>query len=690
MKRHCRVRCQTASAIQPATSAPPGGRIARGALVFTVVLTAFLWFLTARPVEAHAFLIQSKPAAGARLARSPSQVVLDFTEPVLSPVSDRVTLVDSAGRPITVGPMTQSGGDTEVDVGIPNLGPGVYLVRWQVVSATDGHYSAGSFAFAVGDAGAVVPVAHASSPPDWPLALDSWVFLVALALCLGSVANGLWVWRQPPEGKGAHGNGPWAIAAAAGLARVALLAWSAAGSATQPSLASPRLWLAALGGGAGMWAILSLLLVLYAWTLYRRRHHSMVVFASLALGSLTLAMTSHPAGTPYWWARVAIEVHLGLAVLWTGMLARMVVETGAVIGRSSSAQPDLNQALSRYSKLALVLVVGIVSTGVLAALAEIRVPVDLVATFYGKVLVAKGILSGMALLLAWRARYELGPARPSDQDRIRRYMRPEGLAVVAILGASALLANVAPPQPRASLVAAASLLGPSPAGPDSITWAGRAGWLEVYLTASPKSLTLQTVTPQSLSPRDTRLLAADAPGGSAVYLSGRAIPKSPLLLVMRPCGAGCYTAPFSWRVGVTHVNVDVRAAGWSGGQLTFSVAWPPGPTGAALWRRALATMANEPSMTVQETVISNPHIAAHDTFYLTGRQWLATLPYSKSGPDVRRLSAHHGTSQVIVYLPSSLIWAHIWIAANGRFVREVIIDQGHEILHAYGYGRPAP
>jgi copper transport protein len=649
-----------------------------------------LWILIqALPVAAHAFLIQSEPAAGQHLAHSPAQVSLLFTETVLPPRADRVALSIARGRPVRIGPLVRSDGGTRLTAEVPHLAPGVYLVRWQVVSAVDGHYTAGSFAFAVGPIAGAIPTARTTSPPDWPLAFDSWVFVVALALSLGGVANRLWVWRPISRGATLRPDETWTwtwpVMAVAGAARVMFIAWSAAGGTTLRALAGTGTWLTVVHSASGMWSILALSFAVYAWILDRRRRVLVAVFASLVLSSLALAMMAHPSSSPYGWARVAIEAHVALALLWAGMLAQLAVETGALVRQSSNPGPILKAALTRYSSGALVLVAGTVLSGAVTALGEIRSPYELTATLYGQVLLAKGLLAGAALLFAWYARRALGSAKSPDFVRIRRYMRPEAVALVAVLGASALLANVAPPAPRPAPALAASLLGPPPAGFDSLTLAGQAGWLEVFLTAAPKTLTLQVVTSESMSPGGARLLAADAPGGNAVYLSGPGIPKSPLLLVLRSCGGGCYTAPFTWPDGITHVNIDAVAPGWSGGRLSFSVMWPPGPRAAGLWHHVLSDMGREPTIVLDETVVTGPGAIAQNVYHLNGTQWLASLPYSKAVPDVRLLSTQGGVRQVIVYLPASRIWARVWLSANGTFVREVIIDQGHKIVHAYTY-----
>lgn len=656
-------------------------------MALTALLVWMVWILAqAPPAAAHAFLIQSTPAAGQRYAKSPVRLSLLFTQAVLPPRSDRVTLVTAQGRAIRIDPLARIDRGTLLTAKTPRLAPGIYVIKWQVVSAIDGHYTAGSLAFAVGNVAGALPVAHTTSPPDWPLALDGWVLLVALALCVGSVANRLWVWRPGPGGPPWRPKEtptlPWLMAVVASLARIVVLAWSAAGSAPLQALVRPGVWLAVVQTPSGQWSVLGLAFLAYAW-MVRRRPVTVIVFASLVLSGLSLAMTSHPANSPYGWARVAIAMHVALALIWTGMLMQLTVEMGSVIRESRNPGPILKAALDRYSSVALVLVVGTASSGAVAALAEIRSLGDLTQTLYGQLLLAKGLFAGGALLLAWLARRALRVSRSFDFDRLRRYVRPEAVSLIAILGASALLANVAPPAPRSASPSALSLLGPPPVGAESLTLAGQTGWLEVFLTAAPKTLTLRVISPESTSPRGARLLASDGPGG--LYLSGPGIPKGPLLLVLRSCGAGCFTAPFTWPRGTVHVSVAAAVPGWSGGRLVFAVSWPPGPRASAIWRQALRRMGRQRRVVEHETVVTGPGAIARAVYDLTGAQWLASLPYSGAVQDVRLIGAKRSVRQVIVYLPASLIWAHVWLADNGTFLREVIIDHGHKIIHTFGY-----
>jgi copper transport protein len=118
-----------------------------------LVLLLAAWFVggivTAGPAAAHATLVSTDPADGARLDRAPDCITLRFSEPV-SLGAGYARLLQSDG---TVYESTAS-----VDDGTLTLVPRAelpddtgYLVTYRVVSA-DSHPVAGAFSFTVGNA----------------------------------------------------------------------------------------------------------------------------------------------------------------------------------------------------------------------------------------------------------------------------------------------------------------------------------------------------------------------------------------------------------------------------------------------------------------------------------------------------------------------------------------------------------
>lgn len=98
---------------------------------------------------AHAMLDRADPRVGAILQVAPTSIRLEFSEGVEAAVS-RVTLLNAQGKAIPLGRVTTRSPSKQVLViAIPGaLGPGVYHVRWRIVSV-DGHVTVGEFPFTV-------------------------------------------------------------------------------------------------------------------------------------------------------------------------------------------------------------------------------------------------------------------------------------------------------------------------------------------------------------------------------------------------------------------------------------------------------------------------------------------------------------------------------------------------------------
>src|SRR5713101_5324811 len=145
--------------------------------------------------SAHAFLVQTSPAAGQRLLTSPPSLTLQFSEAV-APGGIQVTVRNVRGGLVKTPPPSRASGGDLVAVQLPVLPADVYEVQWQVVSADDAHFSAGSFAFAVGTT-ANIPAATqaAAEPTDWLQAAARFLFLASLAFAAGLLVNATWVWR---------------------------------------------------------------------------------------------------------------------------------------------------------------------------------------------------------------------------------------------------------------------------------------------------------------------------------------------------------------------------------------------------------------------------------------------------------------------------------------------------------------
>ncbi len=103
--------------------------------------------LLASQADAHAFLKTATPAVGSTVAKSPSQVVIDFTEGV-EPRFSTIAVQDAHGKQVATGSTHLVGGDTHLALDIAPLPPGTYTVVWHA-TATDTHKTEGKFTFTV-------------------------------------------------------------------------------------------------------------------------------------------------------------------------------------------------------------------------------------------------------------------------------------------------------------------------------------------------------------------------------------------------------------------------------------------------------------------------------------------------------------------------------------------------------------
>jgi methionine-rich copper-binding protein CopC len=112
-----------------------------------IFLTAsVLLLLTTGIVHAHAMLDRAEPRVGNKVAASPSEVTLWFTQK-LEPSFSRVTVTNAAGERIDSGKARVSG--NQMSISLRPGGTGTYHVNWHVLSV-DTHTSDGNFTFQVG------------------------------------------------------------------------------------------------------------------------------------------------------------------------------------------------------------------------------------------------------------------------------------------------------------------------------------------------------------------------------------------------------------------------------------------------------------------------------------------------------------------------------------------------------------
>ncbi|MEA2977999.1 MAG: copper resistance protein [Alphaproteobacteria bacterium] len=99
---------------------------------------------------AHASLVKSAPAQRAAVFEAPPRVELWFNERLESKFCS-IAVTDVAGKSVDNGDLKAASDDPkQLSIGLGKLGPGVYTVKYRVLSV-DGHVVENNFTFTVRD-----------------------------------------------------------------------------------------------------------------------------------------------------------------------------------------------------------------------------------------------------------------------------------------------------------------------------------------------------------------------------------------------------------------------------------------------------------------------------------------------------------------------------------------------------------
>ncbi|SDF34399.1 copper transport protein [Blastococcus fimeti] len=368
----------------------------------TLLVLLVGWLLTALvsagPAAAHATLISTDPAEGARLDAAPDEVTLQFSEGVLLGAG-YARVLTATGDEVDGGEPSVEG--RELRVPLPDdLGDGGYLVTYRVVSA-DSHPISGAFSFVVGE-GELVPAGTAAAEADAdPVvaallpALRAIGFAgIALAVGVPVLALLCWpaAWAAPRMRRLAVGG---ALAVVVSAVLTFLLqgpyaAGSGVGTAFTGSLLS-----ATASSGTG-WALLARVVLALAlaaalapaWRSGTAPERPALAGAAVFAAGLVVATaaTGHPVAGP--WPLLAVTVatvHVAAMAVWLGGLAGLLV--GLV--RPGPDTTDVAEALPRFSRIAFATVAALVVSGIVQAVREVGSPTALLDSTYGGVLLAK-------------------------------------------------------------------------------------------------------------------------------------------------------------------------------------------------------------------------------------------------------------------------------------------------------------
>lgn len=417
------------------------GLVITGALVLGVRAVAY----------AHATLVSSEPAAGSRLATSPSRARLVFSEQI-EPTLAQLSLVVGDGSSTH---LVVSGDPHDVHAlvaPVSGLASGTYRLTWRVVSA-DGHPVGGSFVFSVGASQMVMPPDTAAAMEahlTWgPSAIGAPLVPAALrGLGLGSMMGlaGVLFFLGLPRGP----NAPvpiravrlanWLALAAAVFLALHLVAWimnvtpehQLGGDATVAVVASAV-------GKVELWR--TGLAVLALWALWlARRPRIALLFAVAAL--LVSGASGHPAAIQPLWAMPAKALHLVAGSAWLGGLLWLLA-----IPRDDATA--FARDASRVSAIALLCMLLVALSGLVQTWLFLPSLLDLVRSSYGAVALAK--IAGLVVLVGFGAfhRYRVLPRLERDATMPGRFavsLRGEVVVMFVVVLLGGLLAYVSPPR----------------------------------------------------------------------------------------------------------------------------------------------------------------------------------------------------------------------------------------------------
>lgn len=387
-----------------------------GLMVIATAAAGLLW--TATPAAAHATVVSSAPADGARLQTSPAVLSFDLNEPV-SLVDGSAQLIDADGtRYPLAGQHLEAGRQRIVLPLAEKLRDGAYLVTARVVSA-DTHVVSLSIRFTVGSVTEQGQWAQLDGGP----VVDRAVLLpVKVAVYLGTIGSaGLllaarWAWRDSVRtrrfrivyrvGAGLLALGP--------LGRFGVLAAEQAGSVTDISWAAMTT-IARTPFGIAILVATVLSLVTSIRPTVLGLPHAVVVVAAVTLGG---------HGGSSVWSFGATFVHVYAIAVWLGGLALITLVRKPVS--------------ERWHRVAVTHVALALGAGVVLAVLQVRPLAALTTTSYGLTLLVKiGLVAATVVTacIAYRAARTRTPGRA---------VLVEAVLAVLIVGVTSSLSSLTP------------------------------------------------------------------------------------------------------------------------------------------------------------------------------------------------------------------------------------------------------
>ena len=414
-------------------------RARRAAAALGALVTAWLVaaLVAAGPASAHATVVATDPADGARLTAAPAAVTITFSEPV-GLGSGYLRVTDAQAQAVSTGDPTHPDSDgarlqAQLTKG---LADGSYLISWRVVSE-DSHVIAGSARFVVGD-GPLLDFGGASTGDakreiSILAGVARWAGYAGLALL-----GGLWLlFVSVPSARAAQRADAiawagWAAAVASAIGGILAQGAASSGRGLGSLLDASQIdaTLATSYGRLHCWELIALgLLGVLLPQVVRAASEERRQGAPEAAGLLLLAVISTvsasghaAAASPRLLALAADALHLGAASVWLGGL---IVLLAVVLPHQDPL--DAQRAIRAFSPVAATAIAVLVVTGTYQAWRETRSLDALGGTSYGRLVIVKVALVVLIVVAAAVTRRKLLGAtlRPRAQQPQQATTQPQ-------------------------------------------------------------------------------------------------------------------------------------------------------------------------------------------------------------------------------------------------------------------------
>ena len=423
-------------------------------------------------VSAHAELLTSDPQPGQVLDASPAHVTLTFNEPVEISLG-AIRLFDGSGKSIDISAARHPDGRQEaVEIDVPHLANGSYVVDWRVVSS-DSHPVHAAYTFQVGPESTlatglldqIIGSSHTGRTAGTGLTISRSLITASIAIVFGGLlVCGLGI---VPFGRRqciVIGTAA-AVGAVAGLLALPLEVGYTAGRSLDV-ITDGSAWRAVFHTTIGLaWVVRALCIGGVAAILLATRSRSRATWWQLILiiGLLTVGIASayggHGAAGRWHYLGVFLTMlHVSSMAVWLGGLLLLVISFAAVerIG------------VRRFSSIAAVAIATVVVTGTIQGVRQVGSLDALTSTSYGKLLIWKLVCVGGILTVAAVARQatlgRLTFARPLagasvsaavaddgfDRARLRKAITVESVIAVAVIIITSFLMAANPSEAAAS------------------------------------------------------------------------------------------------------------------------------------------------------------------------------------------------------------------------------------------------